>query len=144
VVTTPEQTSVTLRLSAGNATIADLHGKMNLQVNAGNLTVNGAQITDSSSLRTDAGNVTASVSMTPAAALKVQVNTGNALLTLPSNTPAHLDARVNVGSISITGWSIPVSHPTPPSAVASGDLGTDATGQLQVQLNVGAITLRTR
>jgi hypothetical protein len=141
LVTTPQQTAVTLRLNAGNATVSDLNGKMDLQLNAGNLTVSGAQVTDSSSLRTDAGNITASLSMTPAATLSVQVNAGNAALTLPSDTPAHLDARVNVGSISVTGWSIPVTHPTPPSAAASGDLGAAATGQLQIQVNVGAITL---
>jgi hypothetical protein len=144
VVTTPPQTSVTARLSAGNATVTDLHGKMDLQVNAGNLTVNGAQVTDNSSLRTDAGNVTASVSMAPGATLSLEVNAGNAALTLPADTPARLDARVNVGSISLTGWSIPVTHPSPPGAAASGDLGTDATGQLKVQVNVGAITLRAR
>jgi hypothetical protein len=144
VVTTPQQTSVTLRLSAGNATVTDLHGKMDLEVNAGNLTVSGAQISGNSSLRTDAGNVTASLLMSPGATLSGQVNAGNAALTLPANTPARLDARVNVGSISIAGWSIPVTHPSPPGAAASGDLGTDATGQLKVQVNVGAITLAAR
>ncbi len=144
LVTTPQQTAVTLRLNAGNATVSDLQGKMDLQLNAGNLTVSGAQVTDSSSLRTDAGNITATLSMTPKAALSVQVNAGNASLTLPANTPAHLDARVNVGSISVTGWSIPVTHSTPPGAAASGDLGTNATGDLQIQVNVGAVTLRAR
>lgn len=144
VVTAPQQTSVMVRLSAGNATVTDLHGKMDLQVNAGDLTVSGAQITDNSSLRTNAGNLTANVSMAPKATLSVQVNAGNAALTLPANTPAHLDARVNVGSISITGWSIPVTHPSAPGAAASGDLGTNSTGQLQVQVNVGAITLKSR
>jgi hypothetical protein len=144
VVTTPQQTSVTVRLSAGNATVTDLHGTMALQVNAGNLTVSGTQVADNSLLRTDAGNVTASVAMTPRATLSVQVNAGNAALTIPADTPARLDAHVNVGSISMTGWSIPVTHPSPPGAAASGDLGTDATGQLKVQVNVGAITLRAR
>jgi hypothetical protein len=144
LVTTPQETAVTLRLNAGNATVTDLHGTMDLQLNAGNLTVSGAHVTDSSSLRTDAGNITANLSMTTAATLSIQVNAGNAALTLPANTPAHLDARVNVGSISVTGWSIPVSHPTPPGASASGDLGTNATGQLQVQVNVGAVILRAR
>jgi hypothetical protein len=144
VVTTPQETAVTLRLNAGNATISDLHGKMDLQLNAGNLTVSGAQVTGSSSLHTDAGNITADLSMSPATALSVQVNAGNASLTLPSNTPAHLDARVNLGSINVTGWSIPVSHPTPPSAAASGDLGGDPTGDLQVQVNVGAVTVSAR
>jgi hypothetical protein len=144
VVTTPQQTAVTLRLSAGNATVTDLHGKMDLQVNAGNLTVSGAQISDNSSLHTDAGNVSASLSMTPRATLNLQVNAGNAALALPADTPARLDAHVNVGSIGIKGWSIPVTHPSPPGAAASGDLGTDATGQLKVQVNVGAITLTAR
>jgi hypothetical protein len=144
LVTTPEATSLTLHLSAGNATVSDLKGKMDLQLNAGNLTVNRAQVTDGSSLRTDAGNITATLSMTPKATLSVQVNAGNASLTLPSDTPAQLDARVNLGSISVTGWSIPVTHPTPPSAAASGDLGANATGDLQIQVNVGAVTLRAR
>ena len=144
LVTTPQQTTVTLRLNAGNATVSDLHGKMDLQLNAGNLTVSGTQVTDSSSFRTDAGNITATLSMAPKAALSVQVNAGNTSLTLPANTPAHLDARVNVGSISVTGWSIPVTHSTPPGAAASGDLGTDATGDLQIRVNVGAVTLRAR
>jgi putative adhesin len=144
LVTTPQQTAVTLRLNAGNVTVSDLQGAMDLQLNAGNLTVSGAQVTESSSLRTDAGNITASLSMAPKTALSVQVNAGNASLTLPSETPARLDARVNVGSISVTGWSIPVTHSTPPGAAASGDLGTNATGDLQIQVNVGAVTLRAR
>jgi hypothetical protein len=144
LVTTPQQTAVTLRLNAGNATVSDLTGKMDVQLNAGNLTVSGTQVTDNSSLRADAGNITANLSMTPKATLSVQVNAGNASLTLPSDTPSRLDARVNVGSINVTGWSIPVSHPTPPSAAASGDLGANATGDLHVQVNVGAITLRAR
>jgi hypothetical protein len=144
VVTTPQETAATLRLNAGNATVSDLKGKMDLQLNAGNLTLNSTQVTDNSSLHTDAGNITADLSMAPRATLSVQVNAGNASLTLPSDTPAHLDARVNLGSINVTGWSIPVTHPTPPSAAASGDLGANATGDLQVQVNVGAVTLRAR
>jgi hypothetical protein len=144
LVTTPQDTAVTLRLNAGNATMSDLKGKMDLQLNAGNLTVRGAQVIDGSALRTDAGNITATLSMTPKATLNVQVNGGNVTLTLPSATPAHLDARVNVGSISVTGWSIPVMHPTLPGATAGGDLGAGATGALQIQVNVGAITLVAR
>jgi hypothetical protein len=144
LVTTPQQTAVTLRLNAGNATVMDLHGTMDLQLNAGNLTVSGAEVAGNSSLRTDAGNITANLSMTPKATLSVQINAGNATLTLPTDTPARLDARVNLGSISVTGWSIPVTHPTPPSAAANGDLGTNASADLQIQVNVGAVTLRAR
>jgi hypothetical protein len=142
LVTTPPQTAVTLRLNAGNATVSDLHGTMDLQLNAGNLTVSGVQMIGSSSLHIDAGNITASLSMMPAARLTMQVNAGNASLVLPPTTPAHLDARVNVGSMSVTGWSIPVTHPSLVGAAANGDLGTDATGELQIQVNVGAVTLR--
>jgi hypothetical protein len=141
LVTTPQQTAVTLRLNAGTATVSDLHSTMDLQLNAGNLTLSGVQVFGISSLHTDAGNITASVSMAPAANLNVQVNAGNASLLLPAATPVHLDARVNVGSIGVTGWSIPVTHPSPVGAAANGDLGAGATGDLQVQVNVGSIML---
>lgn len=144
LVTAPQETAVTLRLNAGNATVADLHGKMDLQLNAGNLEASGVQVSDGSTLSADAGNITANVSMTPAATLSVKVSTGKATLTLPANTPARLDARVNVGSITVTGWPISVSHPTPPSATASGPLGDAATGQVQAQVQVGSISVMSR
>lgn len=144
VITAPQETAVTLRVSAGNATIADLHGKMDLQLTAGNLEVTGAQVTDGSSLSTNAGNIIANVAMTPNASLSVKVNAGNVSLTLPAETPARLDAHVNVGSMTITGWSIPILHPTPPSAQASGALGAEATGTVQVQVNAGTVTVRAR
>ena len=80
---TSQHSAITLHLNIGNATVSDLKGKMDLQLNAGNLTVSSAQITDGSSFRFDAGNITANLSMTQAATHSVQVNAGNASLTLP-------------------------------------------------------------
>jgi hypothetical protein len=70
-------------------------------------------VAESLLLSTDAGNTLANLPIAPDAILDLTVKAGAASLTPPADTPAQLDARVNVWSMTImtiTGWPISVSR----------------------------------
>jgi len=63
----------------------------------------------------------------------VSVDTGQASLELPASTSAHLDARVNVGSVDISDWPVSASKNNV-GASAVGDLGANSQGTITVRV----------
>lgn len=144
LVTVPAQANADVHLAAGNLNTSRITGAIRLDASAGNVTADNVTFAGSSRLNTAAGNIQVNGTMARGAALDVHVGAGNATLTLPADTPAHLDASSGVGNLTISGWQIPVTHTGITGYHASGDLGTSPTGTLTVQVGTGNVTLRSR
>jgi hypothetical protein len=142
LVTVPAEANANVHLGAGNIDVHQVTGAITLDNGAGNLTASGVTFTGTSRLHAGAGNVTVDGAMASGAAVDVVVGAGNAALTLPSDTPAHLTASTGVGNLTITGWQIPVSGMVGHSA--SGDLGGNPTARLTIQVGTGNIALMSR
>jgi hypothetical protein len=142
LVTVPRQSNADVHLGAGNIDARQLTGAITLDTGAGNVTADTATFAGTSRLHTGAGNISVNGAIATGAAVDILVGAGNATLTLPSDTPAHLTASTGVGNLTITGWQIPVSGMVGHSA--SGDLGSNPTGTLTIQVGTGNLTLMSR
>ena len=142
IVTVPAEANADVHLGAGNIDARQVTGAITLGTGAGNVTADTLTFAGTSRLHTGAGNITVDGAMASGAAVEVLVGAGNVTLTLPSDTPAHLTASTGVGDVTITGWQIPVSGTI--GHTASGDLGSNPTGSLTIQVGTGNLTLMSR
>jgi hypothetical protein len=142
IVTVPAQANANVHLGAGNIDARQFTGAIMLDTGAGNVRADTVTFVGTSRLHTGAGNTIVDGAMASGAAVDVLVGAGNATLTLPPNTPAHLTASTGVGNLTIIGWQIPVSGMV--SHRASGDLGGNPTGRLSIQVGTGNLTLMSR
>jgi hypothetical protein len=141
-VTVPAATNADVHLGAGNIDARQLSGAIRLDTGAGNVTAEAVNFAGTSRLHTGAGNITVDGAIASGTALDVLVGAGNATLTLPSDTPAHLTASTGVGNLTITGWQIPVTGAI--GHTASGNLGSNPTGALTIQVGTGNLVLMSR
>ncbi len=144
-ITVPPTANLTLRVEAGNVAIDGVSGRITATVSAKNLDVpgfeaHGVTLADGSNIDVSFGNVQLDGALATGASVAVTVSAGNADLTLPASTAAHLDASTTAGSITITGWSIPITR-SGGGATASGDMGASPSGTLTVHVADGDITL---
>jgi hypothetical protein len=161
VITVPAAAQLDLRAEAGNVEVGAVRGRLAAKLDAGNLelrgfsgpvvavvsagNVEGSDVTlgDGSRLAVSAGRVALGGALAPGAGVEVRVDAGRAQLTLPTDTPAHLEATANVGAITLSGWSIPVRRDIV-TARATGDLGDAPSGRLTVLVNIGDVVLTAR
>ena len=129
-----------IRVDAGNLELKDISGPVVATVSAGNAEGSGVTLGDGSRFTVSAGRLALNGALVAGANVEVRVDAGRARLTLAPNTATRLEASAEVGSISITGWDIPVSRNIV-SARAVGDLGAAASGSLTVHVNIGDITI---
>ena len=142
IVTVPGQANASVHLGAGNMYARQITGAISLDAGAGNITADAVTFAGTSRLHTGAGNITVNGAMASSATLDILVGAGNVTITLPSDTAAHLTASTGVGNLTITGWQIPVLGAIGHSA--SGDLGSNPTGTLTVQVGTGNLVLMSR
>jgi hypothetical protein len=142
LVIVPAQTNADVHLGAGHVDARHLTGAITLDAGAGNITADATTFAGTSLLHTGAGNVTIDGAIASGAAVDVRVGAGNATIALPSDTPAHLSASTGVGTMTITGWRIAVSGTV--SHSARGDLGSNPTGTLTIQVGTGNLTVMSR
>jgi hypothetical protein len=143
-ITTPATTNLNLRHAAGNVRVQGIAGTFTSTVNAGNFDASGVTLSASGELELNAGNLTLDGALAPGASLDVRINAGNAELTLPRETPAYLDARTTVGVIRVSGWEVKTTRNVVQQH-ASGPLGPDtAGGTLTVTVDAGNIRLNAR
>jgi hypothetical protein len=144
LITVPAQANADVHLAAGNIEMRQFTGAIRLDAGAGNVTSDNVTFVGASRLNTGAGNITVDGVIASGAAVGVRVGAGNATLTLPSDTPAHLNASTGVGNLTIIGWQIPVSGIGFSGHRASGDLDVNPTGTLTIQVGTGNLTLMNR
>lgn len=143
VITVPAAANLHLEEVTGTITVNGTTGTLSAHLSTGNIEVHRVTLTGNAQLSTTTGNLTFDGALTNGASLTATVTTGTASLTLPSATSAHLDASVNVGAISLTGWPIVVQrHGT--GASAAGDLNPNPSGMLTVRVTTGDIHLTAR
>lgn len=142
-VTTPVSADLDLHLNAGNAEVRGISGTIAGVVNAGDFDVADGMLAGRSSLTVNAGNLTLEAAIAQGAALDAVVNAGTMRLLLPRDTPAYLDARTDVGSIDVHGWPVNYSRQLVRQK-ATGRLGAEPQGTLQLRVNTGSITLWAR
>jgi hypothetical protein len=140
----PAQSSVTADLAAGNLTLGALTGQLMVTATAGNVDATGITLSGASRIAATAGNVSLDGALASGASLDVRVTAGNVTLRLPANTPAHLSAQCGAGSVTISGWPVTVAHPSPASAVATGDLSANPSGTITVTVDSGNATIQAR
>ncbi|HEX9057072.1 MAG TPA: hypothetical protein VF818_06015 [Ktedonobacterales bacterium] len=126
----------TAKVDAGNLEIRGGSGQIVATVNAGNVSVSDASVSGSSRLRVDAGQLVLGGSLADGASLDLRVNAGRIRLTLPASTSAHVEASADIGSISITGWNIPVVRNIT-AARASGDTAPNPRGTISARVDIG-------
>jgi hypothetical protein len=108
------------------------------------VTAEQVELASGSRLSASAGNITIDGVITSGATVQVLVSAGNAALTLPTSTPAHLDASTDVGNLSIVGWPIPVASVGFTGHRASDDLSLNPSAHLTVHVATGNITIQSR
>ena len=131
---------ISARLDAGNLELKDTRGPVTALVSAGNAEASGITIADGSRFTLNAGRLALNGALAAGATVEVRVDAGRARLTLAPTTATHLEASAEVGSISIMGWSVPVTRNIV-SARASGDLGTAPSGTLSVRVSIGDVQI---
>jgi hypothetical protein len=144
LITVPVRTSVTVNQSAGDATVGALTGPLSLHVDAGNIHMADATFTNDSQVQVGAGNVSIDGALAEATVLDVSIDAGNATLTLPSSTAAHIEAWTDMGSLTVHGWPISTRHTTGATLLASGDTRASPQARLTVKVKAGDITIQAR
>lgn len=139
-LTVPPTTNVSIQATTGEVTLTDITGLFNVNVVAGNLQTDGVTLADGSQLHVTTGNLEMNGAVAPGGSLDVSVDTGQASLALPASTSAHLDARVNVGSVDISDWPVSASKNNV-GASAVGDLGANPQGTITVRVQTGSIDI---
>lgn len=142
-ITTPPTSNLNLTLRAGNITVNNITGKLTAMLDAGTLTATNVTLNAASQITVTAGEANVDATLTNAANLNMTVTTGTARLTLPRATSARLDARVNVGDISISGWPISVTRQNT-RASASGDLNANPASTVTIRVTTGQIQFLAR
>jgi hypothetical protein len=144
LITVPVKTSATVSQSAGDATVGALTGPLSLHVDAGNIHVVGATIEGSSVVQVGAGNISMDGALSPATALDLRIDAGNATITLPAATSVHIEAMTHAGNVFVHGWSISTRHTSGATLLAAGDTRSGPQARLTVEVDAGDITIKSR
>ncbi|HEY7348708.1 MAG TPA: hypothetical protein VH599_10370 [Ktedonobacterales bacterium] len=140
LVTVPERADLDADVKVGKLHIYGLTGKVLAQVATGQAELRRVTLADESRLLAHTGQVDLDGALVAGASLDVRVHVGSADLRLPAATYAHLDASTHIGQIDVSGWPVSVWRRNL-GARASGDMSTEPTGALNVQADVGSVSL---
>jgi Toastrack DUF4097 len=143
-ITTPPSSNLSADVAASNLTLGALTGQLTITATAGNVSGSGVTLKGASHIVATAGRIVLDGSLSEGASLDIHLSAGDVLLRLPSDTPAHLSAHVSVGSVTVSGWPIAVTHPSASGASASGDLGANPTGSVTISVDSGTATIQAR
>jgi hypothetical protein len=143
-ITTPPSSNLNADVGASNLTIGAITGQLTITAAAGNVSATGVTLTGASRIVATASNITFEGSLSDGASLDIHTRAGDVALRLPSQTPAHLSAHVGVGSMTVSGWPIAVTHSGAAGASAAGDLGPNPTGTITISVDSGTATIEAR
>jgi hypothetical protein len=139
-ITVPPTANLALHVEAGSVEVDGVSGTVSATIGAGDFGASGVTLGDGSRIDVSTGTVTLDGALASGASVSVTVSTGDAQITLSADTSTHLDASTDLGGITISGWSIPITR-SGLGAKASGDLGASPSGALTVHVATGSIML---
>jgi len=142
-LTVPARSDVTVENGTGNVQISDIAGKLSLQTATGTVQTTGVTFANGSSIQVHTGDIRLNGTLAAGCALEARASVGAVTGELSLAGPTHMDIRTGAGTLTLTGWNIPVTQQTP-GARATGDSGSNPTGTLTVRVQVGNITLSNR
>lgn len=140
LVTVPEQADLDVDVKVGKLHTYGLTGKVQARVATGHAELRRVTLAEASSLQVHTGQVDLDGALRAGASLSVRIHVGSADLKLPAATYAHLDASTHIGHIDVFGWPVAVRRSFL-GASASGDMGAEPVGALNVQTDVGSVSL---
>ena len=91
-----------------------------------------------------AGNVSIDGALARRRRLDHRIDAGNATLTLPAATSAHIEARTQAGNVIVHGWPISTRHTSGATLLAAGDTRASPQARLTVKVDAGDITIQSR
>ncbi len=143
LVTVPERADLDADVKVGKLHTYGLRGKLLAQVAAGHAELRRVTLADESRLLVHTGHVDLDGALTAGASLEVKIHVGSADLKLPAATYAHLDASTHIGHIDVFGWPVAVRRNFL-GAYASGDMSAEPAGALNIQTDVGNVSVAAR
>lgn len=138
ILTIPPEAACHLKQDFGAIVASGITGHLEANSKAGNIELSGVNVEGDSRIAVTSGNVTMSGTVRPGASLEVEVVTGNVVMSLPHDTPVHLEAQAHVGHATIVGWPIPINHHLL-GVGAAGELTPHPSGRLTIKTTTGNI-----
>jgi hypothetical protein len=141
LVSLPPTANVAVTGAAGNVGIADISGKMDIHLSAGNVTMRSITFNGSSSVRVSAGNIEIQGALAPETNLDLSASAGNVDLTLPSDTRAHVEATTSLGNASVSGFPHAAGQSSARNVIST-DLNPDPQSTITAHVSAGNLSIR--
>lgn len=126
-ITLPSTSNIQLGELAGNISINDINGQMAIHNQAGNITLEGSQLSNVSSLSSSAGRISFDGALDQHGSYRFSTTAGDILLTLPSSSSVNINAQATVGSVR--------------NAFGDGPIGNIPQASVGVTAGAGDITI---
>lgn len=138
----PPQTNLTLLASVGSVSIQGIVGQFHITSSVGSVNLDDVGFAGVSNIDVSVGSLNLRGHFAdPAAQVNVTTSVGSVNMTVPADTPAHVEARSSLGSVNVDRiWTFGGTH-SGPSASVSGDMVSNPTGRIVINSDLGSITL---
>ncbi len=142
-ITVPKTSDLNVTISAGTLQVSSISGVVKVTDSAGTVDLRNVTLQGATAMNVSTGTVRFDGTLAANSSLAVTVGTGSANVTLPQSTATHLDATVQVGNISLSGWPATITQ-TGSGRSTAVDLNPQPTSTLTVRVDVGSITVVVR
>ncbi len=141
-IAVPQDADVQINASDGQVVVNDVQGKMDIQTNIGQINMTNVHLTDGSSLKTGAGQITFDGSINAKGTYQFESDMGTIGVTLPNSSTFTVDAQTEVGSTHSDFPGI-VSGREGTSSTLKGTVGSDPqAAKVTLKSHAGAIELQ--
>jgi hypothetical protein len=142
-VTVPASIDLDLSASAGDISIVDgIQGVVNLQSDAGNISLSNTTLIGSGSIKVSAGTITFTGSIAQGADYQFQGSAGSLDVTLPSNTNCHVDASTTTGSIQSDFPEVHIQDIGVTGQEGQGDIGSsNPSATISLETSTGPVMI---
>jgi len=142
-VTVPASIGLDLSASAGDISVVDgIQGVVNLQSDAGNISLSNTTLIGSGSIKVSAGTIAFAGSVAQGAAYQFQGSASSLDVTLPSTTNCHVDARTTTGSIQSDFTEVHIQNVGVTGQEGQGDIGSsNPSATISLETSSGPITI---
>lgn len=139
-VTVPAASNLNVTQAAGTLDANGITGQLIADVSAGTVNLTDMTMADGSRLSVSAGTVNLHGRLQPSASMTVDVSAGSITMGLPHDTNTHLNASATAGNVTVNGWDVSTTRNAADTTV-TGDLGSNPTGTLTIQVSAGSATV---